>query len=194
MLDVLFVCTGNICRSPLAEAFLRDRSGRVLGGAVRVGSAGIWARSGHPPTPETVLVGGERGVDVEGHAATPLTPASIERADLIVGMTAEHRDEVVRMAPAARAKVFTLKELVAVLGALGPARGPGREAVLGRISRAHTVRARLEGRVAGDRDIVDPLGLGEEAYRAVAAEIEEAVDALVRDLFGVPLPAHAGEG
>ncbi len=194
MLDVLFVCTGNICRSPLAEALLRDRSGRLLDGAVRVRSAGTWARSGHPAMPETISAAARLGLDIEEHAASPLTAASIERADLILGLTAEHRDEAARIVPEARARAFTLKELVALLKGVEPARGRSREAVLDRIAQADALRSDLDRGIVADLDVIDPLGLGAEFHLEVAREIEAAVDALVRDLFGASLPAHAGEG
>ena len=194
MLWVLFVCTGNICRSPLAEAFLNARSERLLGGEVRVSSAGTWGREGHPPTRETVAAGAEYGLDVSLHEASPLLADRIEQADLVLGLTAEHKDEVLRMSPEAAPKVFTLKELTALLRALdGPATGPGRDDVLARVGEAHVLRSGRERPRIPDLDVSDPMGLGIDVYRAIAAEIEEAVDGLVRDLFGVRLPAPARE-
>lgn len=192
MLSVLFVCTGNICRSPLAEAFLNDRSERILDGAVRARSVGTWGREGNPATRETVEAGHERGLDLEGHRASPLTAEAIERADLVLGMTGEHQNEVTRMVPDARGKTFTLKELVALLRALDhPAEGPERDPVLARIREADELRRGPERPRISDRDVIDPLGLGAEVYRAVAAEIEESVDGMVRGLFGVVAPARA---
>lgn len=164
MLTVLFVCTGNICRSPLGQAFLTDRSKKLLDGALTVRSAGTWGQEGNPPTREAMAVAAERGLDIEDYQASPLTAGLIDRADLILAMTREHRDEVVRMAPEARAKTFTLKELAADLSGLPP---------------------------PSDPDVPDPVGLGVAAYREVAEEIEEAVDVVVRELFGAPETAGA---
>jgi protein-tyrosine phosphatase len=193
VLEVLFVCTGNICRSPLAEAFLHDRSERLLDGSVNVRSAGTWGRAGHPPTPETVDAGEARGVDVRGHRARPLHPRVIGSADLVLGMTREHRAEVVSMLPSAEPNAFTLKELAALVGELDPAApGGDREAVLARVAEAHRLRSGPEAPSVPDQDIADPIGFGADIYAAIAGEIEEAVDALVDGLFGTSEPARAG--
>ena len=195
MLEVLFVCTGNICRSPLAEAFLADRSDRLLEGGVRVRSAGTWGRSGHPPTPETVAAGAERGLDIEGHGATPLTAELVEAADLVLGLTTEHRDEVVRMVSDADARTFTLKELAALVHALdSPPRSGEAHDARARIAEAHALRSGPRAPRVSDLDVSDPLGYGPDVYRAIAWEIEEGVDALVRGLFGARERAGAGEG
>jgi protein-tyrosine-phosphatase len=80
---VLFVCTGNICRSPFAEAVARA-------GGLDVESAGIAAYAGAEPTHDAIAVARELGYDLSSHHARPVTEEMLERADLVVGMTAAH--------------------------------------------------------------------------------------------------------
>ena len=194
MLTVLFVCTGNICRSPVAEAVLNARSERLLGGIVRATSAGTWGREGNPATRETVEVAAQRGFDLASHQASPLSADVIEAADLVLGLTVEHREEIVRMVPWAASKTFTLKELAALLLALdGPPPAPDRESALARIAEADALRGGRRPPRVPDQDVADPIGLGIDVYRSIGAEIEEAVDGLLRGLFGVRETAAAGE-
>lgn len=80
---VLFVCTGNICRSPFAEAVAR-REG------VDVESAGLTAYAGDESPEDAIAVARELGFDLSSHRARPLSEDMLERADVIVGMTAAH--------------------------------------------------------------------------------------------------------
>jgi protein-tyrosine phosphatase len=196
MVRVLLVCTGNICRSPMAFGFLADRSHRLLEGAIRVDSAGTWARPGSPPTAEAEEAVRERGVDISDHRSTPFAPDQAARADLILTMTGEQREEVLDAVPDASARTFTLKELVALLGALPPLAGEiSREALVARIAEADRLRASEEAPRPADEDVADPIGLSTATYQAVAWELEELTDALVRGLAGVTTPVVArGEG
>jgi protein-tyrosine phosphatase len=192
VLRVLVVCTGNICRSPMAQGFLTERSQRLLGGAVTVRSAGTWAHPGHPATEEAVLVAQERGVDLAEHRSSPFRADLAGWADLILTMTAEQREEVLHEAPQAEPKTFTLKELVALLGALpAPTGPPSRDGLLKRIARADDLRREGAAPRAADEDVVDPLAMSMETYRAVCWEIEELVDGLIRGLAGASEPVAA---
>jgi len=104
---VLFVCSGNICRSPMAEALLR--AGLPTEGGWRASSAGIFAVPGLPASPEAVLALAEIGLDLGAHRSRALSAAMIAEATLVVPMTATHRDFLLGLQPAARDKVFLLR-------------------------------------------------------------------------------------
>ena len=185
------MCTGNICRSPLAQGFLEERSRRLLGGALHVRSAGTWARPGYGATDEAVAVAAERSIDIAEHRTTSFTAELADWADLVVTMTAEQRDEVAEAAPSTTPKTFTLKELVPILAALPPVEAPpSRDSLLARIAEADRLRREGTAPRPADEDVADPLGLGMEAYRAAAWEIEELIDATVRGLAGQPVAAE----
>jgi protein-tyrosine phosphatase len=134
--------------------------------------------------PETVLAADERGVDVASHVARRLTPAMAESADLVLCMAREHADAVIHSAPGVSDKTFTLKELVRLLEELGPY--PRADPVT-RLAEAATIRA---GGFRGnplDDDVVDPLGLPIDSYRAVAWELDEWSERLAEALVG-PVP------
>jgi len=191
MTSILVVCTGNICRSPIAEGILRDELQRRLGDdAPRVISAGIAGWDDAPATPEAVEAARERGTDISGHVARRLTRGDIERADLILCMAGEHRDEAIHSVPRASAKTFTLKELVRLLETR-PAEAAGALSWSERVRAAHELRQSGFPGNPNDEDIADPLGLPLESYRAVAWEIDEWMQRLVEGLLG-KAPARAG--
>src|SRR5882724_3677292 len=105
---ILLVCTGNICRSPLAEALLlRTLKERGIEG-VEVSSAGTGAWDGAPASEGAYLVGLERGLDLSGHRARLLTRELVEEADLILTMARHHRARVDELGGEGR--VFVLGE------------------------------------------------------------------------------------
>lgn len=110
MKSVLFVCTGNTCRSPMAEALLRETLARRGLTGFSVASAGLAAYPGDPATPEAVAVLGELGIDHSGHRSRSWTADLLSAHDLILTMERAHKDSILRRYPDAAGKVFTLKE------------------------------------------------------------------------------------
>lgn len=106
--QILLVCTGNICRSPIAEALLvRALQERGLD-AIGVSSAGTGAWDGAPASEGAYLVGLERGLDLSGHRARLLTRELVEQSDLILTMARHHRARVDELG--GEGKVFVLGE------------------------------------------------------------------------------------
>jgi protein-tyrosine-phosphatase len=103
---VVLVCTGNICRSPLAEALLRAALKERGVGDVDVSSAGTGAWDGAPASEGAYLVGLERGLDLSGHRARLLTREVVEQADLILTMARHHRARVQELGGEGRVHVL----------------------------------------------------------------------------------------
>src|SRR5438067_6773175 len=191
MTAVILVCTGNVCRSPIAEGLLRRATEhRPIGGPITVSSAGTAGWEGSPATPEAVEAAAERGVDISGHIATRLRPGMAAGADLVLCMAREHRDLIARDEPEAAGRAFSLKELVRLLE--DGARAAATPAA--RIAAAALARAGAPLTPHPDEDIADPLGLPLDGYRAIASELDDWIDRLVPALFD-PAPAAliAGE-
>jgi protein-tyrosine phosphatase len=182
MASILVVCTGNICRSPMAEGFLRRRL-EAEGKRAEVSSAGTSGWDGSPAMPESVDAAAGRETDISEHRARRLSRGMIESADLILGMTAEHRDRAAWMVPEAASRSFTLKELVRLLEALPP-EVEGGEALRERIAAADELRRSGFAGNPQDEDVIDPLGLPASTYRAVAWELDDWSERLVRGLLG----------
>ncbi|MFO1478118.1 MAG: ribose 5-phosphate isomerase B [Verrucomicrobiota bacterium] len=108
MKTVLFVCTGNVCRSPMAEGIFRHA---VQGhGNYRVLSAGLGAAEGQPPSAFAVQAVKELGLDISAQRSRMLTPELVQQADFIFGMTHSHVDTVALLYPHAAEKTFLLRE------------------------------------------------------------------------------------
>ncbi len=104
--NILFVCTGNVCRSPAAEYVLRHELTRRNADGFTVHSAGLLDLSARPADPKMVDLAGDRGIFMKNHRSRQLNPDLIEQADLIFAMEFLHRDEAVQRAPAAKDKIF----------------------------------------------------------------------------------------
>lgn len=108
MKTILFVCTGNICRSPMAEGIFRHAvKGR---GDFEVFSAGVGAIDGLPPSEHAVRAVRELGIDISRQRSRMLTADLVRRADFIFGMTHSHVDAIMLLYPQAAEKTFLLRE------------------------------------------------------------------------------------
>ena len=151
-LMVLLVCTGNTCRSPMAEMLCRDLFAKRLGckleeledHGVLVMSAGIVAMFGGRASHEAVQLLAEVGLDLSGHETQPLTEALVRHADVIYTMTRSHREAIVAQWPAAAERVYVL--------------------------------------AADESDICDPIGAPPEYYRRCAAQIQAALRDRIEEL------------
>lgn len=114
---VLVVCTGNVCRSPLAAAVLRKHL-EPCGTDVVVASAGLQALEGRPIDPPVAAEAARLGVDVAGHRGRPFVAAEAAAADLVIVATRRQRALAVERAPSIVRRAFTLLELDAVLAQL----------------------------------------------------------------------------
>jgi protein-tyrosine phosphatase len=180
---VLFVCTGNICRSPAAELLFRARLDSL---PVRVSSAGTSGLSGHDVDAPTAYALRERGIDPSPHAARRLTADMIAAADLILTAETAHRSVVVQAEPLAFRRAFTIREF-ARLGAGLPelAEDPSPRALRMRVAEVADQRGQVEPGAPGSDEIGDPIGAGLDVARVTVARIDAALDGVARAL-GMP--------
>lgn len=156
-MNILFVCTGDTCRSPMAETLMDDAidRSRTLHGEVKIKSAGTFACEDAEPTEEAVRTMEELGLELDKHEAEQFTPESAEWADIILAMGKEQIEHMEVLAPEDTHKMHTL---------LGYARG-------------------VDGDPSDNScDIMDPFDEGMEEYRECAQQLKYAVGLLVERL------------
>ncbi|WP_127581053.1 arsenate reductase/protein-tyrosine-phosphatase family protein [Paenibacillus koleovorans] len=183
---ILFVCTGNTCRSPMAEGLFRRLTERQ-GKRWEIRSAGVAAASGAPVSQHTATVLQARGAYNKQRSAG-LTGEQVAWADLILTMTSNHKFTVIRRFPESMDKTFTLKEFVeddpkvldirAELGAL-ESELQIKAALSERIGERELKRLDELERQLPDLDIVDPFGGSFQDYESCAIELERALHKLL---------------
>jgi len=107
---ILFLCTGNTCRSPMAAGYLTKILEEKKIKNIEVKTAGVMTVAGLLATQEAVQIMDAVGVDLRKHRSTKLTPEIIKKADLILGMTPFHVQSALRMSSGSRGKTYLLKE------------------------------------------------------------------------------------
>jgi len=129
---LLFVCTGNTCRSPMAEVIARHRIEERGWAQVEVRSAGVGAWDGSPASGGALRAAAASGLDLSGHASTYLTPELVESSDLILTMSAGHLSRALELGAGDRVTMLTalaedLEDGAAAAGIPDPIGGPDEE-------------------------------------------------------------------
>ncbi|MBN1353384.1 MAG: low molecular weight protein arginine phosphatase [Candidatus Omnitrophica bacterium] len=106
---ILIICTGNSCRSIMAEGYLAKRLKDIDASDTLVLSAGTYASNGARPTDEAIQVMKEHGIDVSGYVASKLSKIHIDNADIILVMEPHHKETVLNMSPDAEGKTYLLR-------------------------------------------------------------------------------------
>jgi protein-tyrosine-phosphatase len=191
MVRILFVCTGNTCRSPLAEGMLRNMlQEEQLDAEVR--SAGVSAMNGSPISRNSAAILKEAGISDE-LSSSALGQTDVDWADVILTMTMSHKGTVIQRHPSAIEKTFTLKEFVEDDPEAIAARDV-REQLAAEFQMKQalgqpitdTEKSRME-KLNGslfDYDISDPYGGSLDTYRLIAGEIELNLKKLITKLQG----------
>ena len=189
--SILFVCTGNICRSPTAERLLRHALRERLGeraSSFDVTSAGVGALVDEPIQPHAAALLAGRGVDVEGFFARQLDTDLLAGSDLLLGMTREHRAAAATQSPQVVPRLFTLREFARLAAAGADQVGADADPVERArqlVKAAAGMRGLARPGKPAEDDVPDPYGRPADAYRLPFALIAEAVDT-VADLVAGP--------
>jgi len=142
---ILFVCAGNICRSPLAQGYLRKRIKEEHIPGVRVESAGILGIEGKPASEGAAMIARSNDFHIEDHVSQSLTPDLIERSKLVIVMEDYQKDYVLQTYPESKNKIFLLQEFSRLAPSTLPVIDPyGRDPETYRLS-FEQIREGVEG-------------------------------------------------
>ncbi|MDQ1060003.1 protein-tyrosine phosphatase [Arthrobacter globiformis] len=191
---ILTVCTGNICRSPVAERLLQAGLDQVLPGGFEVRSAGTRALVGDPVQPLSADIIRTFGGTAEGFAARQLSGKILRNVDLVLTMTSGHRGEVLQLDASLLKRTFTIREFARMLNVLEEREGhaPQGAGLNGERLAANTkLWRRLPARAASvrhlalapdaaDNDVVDPYRRSADYYRQMEDELAPAIISILR--------------
>ncbi len=146
---VLFVCTGNSCRSPMAEGILKSLLPPEYRDKIKISSAGTGDFWGMPASDLAIEISEEHGIDISGHRSRGLTRGLMEKANLVLVMAKDHEEFIRFHYPAFRDNVFLLKKF----------------------DRNKNILRRV--------NIEDPIGQGKEIYQKVFDEIYREIERIL---------------
>jgi protein-tyrosine phosphatase len=198
---ILTVCTGNICRSPVAERLLQAGLDQVLPGGFAVTSAGTRAMVGDPMQPLSGDIVRTFGGNPDGFVSRQLTSKILRSVDLVLTMTSAHRGEVLQLDASLLKRTFTIREFARMLDVLdhradgAPARAETAHAETADggdplsantafwralPARAASVRHLSLPADSAENDIIDPYRRGPEVYRQMEDELAPAIISVLR--------------
>jgi protein-tyrosine phosphatase len=178
---MLFICTGNRCRSPVAEAFVRDLSADL---PIEVQSAGL-LELGPVGVPLEMLPVAERfGLDLSTHRSAPLSGIAAPFPDLVLGLERTHAAAAVVEAHLPPERVFTLMEMVRLLETItSPQENDPVDRARAVVALAHEARRTSAPFLPGE-DISDPFGGPSNGYLEMTLQLRELCTQLLIGLFG----------
>ena len=181
-LNILIICTGNICRSPLAEKLLQSRLTKAGIPAI-VTSAGTHAMIDRPMTAEAAFLATQYGAEPTLHAAQQLTTDRIASADLVLTATREHRGEVVALHPRANLYAYTLNQFARMVADPPVVEPLETRTVKGFLSEISATKGlALPPFDPNDDDIEDPYRRSAAGYDHVGGVIDKAVTTITTAL------------